>query len=324
MNSSANKQSVRDFRPETDKLRGLILGMRSAYTRGENAMEYARRESVSSVNTVVATLIAYDLQAGSYIAAARANPERQAIWCNQLAEILDALVTDQSSILEVGCGEATTHAGVLQRLSHTPQHALGFDISWSRCAQGLSWLAEKAVHARMFVADLFEIPLEDASIDVVYTSHSIEPNGGREEMALRELLRVSRQAVVLVEPIYELASAEAQARMRHHGYVRGLKDTANRMDAKVTDYRLLEHTSNPLNPSGLILIEKDAHKREGGRLESPAWRCPLTYTPLRDVEDVFVSDDLGLVYPVLRGIPLLRAEHVVIASGIVESGIKLL
>lgn len=316
MNPTANEQRARGFHPDIAKLRGLILGMRSAYARGENTMEYARRESASSVNTVDATLIAYDLQAGSYIADVRNNPERQALWCNQLAEILDSLVTAQSSILEVGCGEATTLAGVLQRLSHKPQHALGFDISWSRCAQGLSWLAEKAVHARMFVADLFEIPLEDASIDVVYTSHSIEPNGGREEAALRELFRVARRAVVLVEPIYELASAEAQTRMRYHGYVRGLKDTADRMDGgKVTQYRLLEHTSNPLNPSGVILIEKGAHKR-GGLRKSLSWRCPLTYMPLRDGEDVFVSDDLGLVYPVLRGIPLLRAEHAVIASGL--------
>jgi len=294
--------------------------MRAAYARGENAMEYARRKGGHSVNATVATLIAYDLQARSYIAGVKANPDGNALWSDQLADVLDAMVTAQSSILEVGCGEATTLAGVLYRLSHTPQYALGFDISWSRCAQGLSWLTEKEVHARMFVADLFAIPLEDESIDIVYTSHSLEPNGGREEAALRELFRVSRQAVVLVEPIYELASAEAQARMRHHGYVHGLKDTADRIGAKVTDFRLLEYTSNFLNPSGLILIEKVAHKQGRG---SPSWRCPLTYTPLRDVEDLFVSDESGLVYPVLRDIPLLRAEHAVVASGIVGTGTKL-
>lgn len=48
----------------------------------------------------------------------------------------------------------------------------------------------------------------------------------REEEAIRELMRVARRAVVLVEPIYELANSEAQARMHTHGYVRGLKETA--------------------------------------------------------------------------------------------------
>jgi SAM-dependent methyltransferase len=319
MNPTANKQRASGFRSDAAELSRLILGMRAAYARGENAMEYARSEAGSSVNTSVATLVAYDLQAGSYIAGVRANPEGNALWCNQLADILDALVTDQSSILEVGCGEATTLAGVLQRLSHAPQYALGFDVSWSRCAQGLSWLAEKAVHARIVCADLFEIPLEDESVDIVYTSHSIEPNGGLEDAAIRELLRVARQALVIIEPIYELASPEAQARMRHHGYVRGLKDTADRLGAKVIDYRLLDYTSNPLNSSGLILIVKDDSVR-GGR---PKWRCPITHLSLREAEDVFVSDDLGLVYPILRGIPLLRAEHGVVASGIVGSAIKL-
>lgn len=46
-------------------------------------------------------------------------------------------------------------------------------------------------------------------------SHALEPNCGKEEEALRKCLRVARKAVVLVEPVYELASAEAQARMRH-------------------------------------------------------------------------------------------------------------
>lgn len=112
-------------------------------------------------------------------------------------------------------------------------HALGLDISWSRCTEGQSWLSEKEVAARLFVADLFNIPLEDESVDVIFTSHSIEPNGGREEDALRELMRVARRAVVLIEPIYELANADAQSHMRSHGYVRGLKETAERLGAKV-------------------------------------------------------------------------------------------
>lgn len=297
-------------------LRRLLLGMRAAYVRGENAMEYARRNMDIGINSSVSTLIAYDLQAGSYIKDARLNVERQMRWCNQLAEIIDPFVTSRSSILEVGCGEATTLSGVLSALHCTPRHVLGFDISWSRCAAGLSWLAEKKVQAKLFVADLFTIPLEDASVDIVYTSHSIEPNGGREEEAIRELLRVARQAVILIEPIYELARSEAQSRMHQHGYVRGLRDTAEKIGAKVKDYRLLEFTANPLNPSGLVFIDKN--ELTPLERETVAWRCPLTHLPLSEFEDVFVSSDSGLAYPVLRRIPLLRPEHGVVASAIMH------
>jgi len=305
-----NSQSDNLLRSDAVDLCHLILGMRAAYARGENAMEYARQAASIVGNSTVATLIAYDLQAGTYIEWVRANSEASSRWCAQLAKILDPFLTKQSSFLEVGCGEATTLAGILQHLTHTPGHALGFDISWSRCSEGTIWLSEKKVPARLFVADLFDIPLEDASVDVVYTSHSLEPNGGREEAAIRELMRVARRAVVLFEPIYELASPEAQSRMRHHGYVRGLKETAERMGARVTDYRLLDYMPRHLTPSGLILIEKDEADKAG---DSPAWRCPLTHTPMSDMGDVFVGD-AGLVYPVLRGIPMLRAEHGIVAS----------
>ncbi|MBZ0096708.1 MAG: class I SAM-dependent methyltransferase [Sulfuricella sp.] len=153
-----NSKSENPLRSDSEELRHLILGMRAAYARGENAMEYARQAAGMSGNSAVATLIAYDLQAGSYVAGARANPEGNSRWCVQLAGILDPLLTKQSSLLEVGCGEATTLAGVLQRLTNKPSHALGLDISWSRCSEGLAWLAGKEVSARLFVADLFNIP----------------------------------------------------------------------------------------------------------------------------------------------------------------------
>lgn len=300
------------LRTDVTELGRLMLGMRAAYARGENVMEYARQTTNVLANSPISTLIAYDLQAGAYIAGARANPEARIRWCSQLADILNPYVTRQSSILEVGCGEATTLAGALRCLNNTPTHALGLDISWSRCAHGLTWLAENAASADLFVADLFEIPLEDSSIDVVYTSHSLEPNGGREEAAIKELMRIARRAVVLVEPVYELASIEAQTRMRAHGYVRGLKETAERQGAMVRDYRLLDYCGNPLNPSGLVLIEKPAMALPAS--SDILWRCPLTHSALVAHPMGFYSPDTGVVYPVLAGIPLLRSSHAVVAS----------
>ena len=110
----------------------LLRGMRAAYARGENVMGYARRESKTDSNFLAATLVAYDLQTGSYVDHVSANQESNDRWCAQLAEILRSFVDERSSLLEVGCGEATTLAGVLEHLPAGPSRALGFDISWSR------------------------------------------------------------------------------------------------------------------------------------------------------------------------------------------------
>ena len=320
MNLTSEVGKTESLPSDADVLRELISGMRTAYERDENVMAFARERTGSQVNSAVSVLIAYDLQAGSYVAAARARPEYNDAWSQQLSNILDPWMSERSSILEVGCGEATTLAGVVRHLSIKPAKALGFDISWSRISQGEAWLEEQQVTARLYVADLFEIPLEDESVDVVYTSHSIEPNGGREEEAIRELLRIARRAVVLVEPIYELANDAAQRRMAQHGFVRGLKDIATRTGAKIAEYRLLKLTDNPLNPSGVIVLEKASatasHPRITGQNTEISWRCPLTHTPLVECKDLFLSPQAGLVYPVLRGVPMLRRQHAIVASGI--------
>ena len=305
---------------KTKQIAEIILGMQAAYSKGENAMEWCREyfhranETVEG-NDLLATLVAYDLQAGSYVSAVRADREKNQSWCRQLASLLSSVLADGDSILEVGVGEATTLAGVLAESGTKPSMAFGFDVSWSRVCVGRQWLHENGQRADLFVADLLSIPMGDGSVDVVYSSHSLEPNRGKEEEAIRECLRVARKAVVLVEPIYELAPREAQARIRNHGYVEGLRETAERLGAKVSDYRLLDYTPNPLNPSGVIHLTKDgASNGPKDQFTASVWRCPVTGVALEAGTEFFYARQVGLAYPVLRAVPMLRAEHVIVAS----------
>ena len=104
--------------------------------------------------------------------------------------------------------------------------------------------------------------------------------------------------------------------MSAHGYVRGLKETAEKLEVTVRDYRLLDYCGNPLNPSGLVLIEKsDGILTESAEVK---WRCPLTHSMLLNNSTGFFSPETGILYPVLSGIPLLRSSHSVVASAFKE------
>jgi ubiquinone/menaquinone biosynthesis C-methylase UbiE len=104
-----------------------------------------------------------------------------------------------------------------------PLKVFGFDISWSRVKFAKKLVEEYNMkNVNLFTANLFEIPLLDNSIDIVYTSHSLEPNGGKEKQALKELFRIAKNYIVLLEPSYELASTDARERMINHGYITNL------------------------------------------------------------------------------------------------------
>ncbi len=79
----------------------------------------------------------------------------------------------------------------------------------SRLLFARKYLAQNGYeNVKLFTGDLDRIPLASASVDVVLTIHAVEPNRGREEAVLSELLRVARKHLVMIEPSYEFASAE--------------------------------------------------------------------------------------------------------------------
>jgi ubiquinone/menaquinone biosynthesis C-methylase UbiE len=298
---------------EHQKLRNILHAVHRGYAAGDNIMDLARTLLEEKHNDPVSTLLSYDLRAGRFNEWYRSHKTEWRRWSDQIAALIQAYLPAKGSLLEVGCGEASTLAGVLTALQDSTLNAFGFDISWSRITEGNKWLQETNQAARLFVGDLFHIPMGNDSIDVVYSSHSLEPNGGREEVALRECLRVARRAVVLVEPIYELATPAQQERMARYGYVRGLKHVAEQLGETIAEYRMLDFSLNPMNSSGLLIIVKPNDQSDQTDT-SLRWQCPLTEEPLVDLSDVFCAPSLGIVYPVVRDVPMLRPGHAIVAS----------
>jgi ubiquinone/menaquinone biosynthesis C-methylase UbiE len=283
--------------------------IKEIYDNGGNIIQYLKSIGKSDTNSIEDILISYDFQSGAYIKHLSENPEYNNNYCKALAKIIEP-INDVRSLMEVGVGEATTLSTLVKHLKHTPPTILGFDISWSRLKFAKELLGDRDIkNVNLFTADLFEIPLLDNSVDVVYTSHSIEPNGGREEEALKELYRVAKKYLILLEPSYELGSDEARLRMEKHRYVTQLYSTAKKLGYKIVEHRLFDYTANALNPTGLMIIEKQAPGSN-----TPDLVCPITHSALqRHNECLMYSKESFLAYPVIDSIPCLIKDNAILA-----------
>ncbi len=284
--------------------------IKDLYAKGGNIIQYLKTINNTETNSIQDILISYDFQSGTYIQNFSKNQEYANKYSKALANIIDK-IENVESIIEVGVGEATTLCTLINNLENKPTKILGFDISWSRVKFANGLLKDFGINnANMFTANLFEIPLLDNSIDVVYTSHSIEPNGGREEEALKELYRITKKYLILLEPSYEFSNDEARARMKSHGYVTELYETAKKLNYKIAAHRLYDYSSNPLNPTGLLIIEKKASFSNNSNLV-----CPISHTELiKQNESILYSRDSFLAYPILDNIPCLLKENSILAT----------
>lgn len=285
------------------------------YKQGINVSKALRGEKDSQFNDEEIIELTYDVLTGHYINQMRI-PEVNELWTAFNHEVGDRLLElgDITSVLETGVGEATTLAGVLDRIGASME-IYASDISWSRVAYARTWLAEQgyANAVNLHTASMFHLPLPSCSVDVVYTAHSVEPNGGRERAILEELYRVAKRYLVLVEPAYDLANVEQRQRMVEHGYCVSLFEHVGLLGYNVLEHKLMDVQKNPLNPVAYTLIEKDSNVLT--RLE---YVCPQYKTKLYHLDNMYYSDEAKSVYPVVMGIPCLKADDSVVASKYTE------
>jgi uncharacterized protein YbaR (Trm112 family)/ubiquinone/menaquinone biosynthesis C-methylase UbiE len=282
------------------------------YHDGVNIIKHLKNLSNSDMNSSEMIKISYDFQAGSYIKFALANPEWDNKFCGAFSKVLNQL-GEYNSILEAGVGEATTLRNIVSRLINVPSNIFGFDISFSRIKYAMKYLKiSKVKNSILFLSNMLNASIQDNSIDVVYTSHAMEPNGGKEKEVLSELYRITRKYLVLFEPIYELANDKAKKYMEEHGYVRNLYSTATELGYKVIEYKIIfEVNPYTLNNTGVIIIEKNSSSK--AKVFNPL-ACPITRAPLELIRNNYYCRESLLLYPIVDHIPCLLPENAIIAT----------
>jgi|688.fasta_scaffold32579_2 hypothetical protein len=292
-----------------------INDLRKAYARNENITKLLTEHGQMEREEVIE--IAYDIQTGSYTKGALANPERLQHYAREIHEQCKDFIVEHDSILDCGAGELTTLSALSK---HLPDHVhlLACDISFSRLHVGRRFAervmrGDLALALELFVADMGCMPLADRSVDVVFTSHALEPNHGREASLLTELLRIARRHLILFEPSWEHANEAVRARMEEHGYVRDLPRHIQEAGGRLISVKPLPHPLNPMNPTYCYILEvADQGRREENT--APAFQCPRSGFPLQKRANYWWSMEGGWAYPEIEGISCLRTKHGVLMS----------
>ena len=289
-----------------------LKNLKTLYKKGENIIQHLRNVNRGRISPEDIK-ISYDLQAGSYIKKAarfsKLEEERGVIY----SEIIQSLGSF-NSILEVGIGEGTTFLQISKRINNDVS-LLGFDFSFSRLLYAKQFLQENKTKPSLFLGDMYNAPLLSNSVDVVYTNHTLEPNGGNESKLLKELYRITNKFLVLLEPIYELSSASSKEHMDNHGYVKNLYDHAKNLNFKIIDYRLLFDDNNlNANSTGVIIIEKNNNLENVNQENLLPLSCPVSKTQLELINSSYYSSESLLLYPVIEDIPILVPENAIVAA----------
>lgn len=302
-----------------------LLAAKKAYAEGRNVTELLRLQKNASANTSEIIETAYDLQAGTYIAAAQTKPEQLIRYCDEIAAVLNGHIISTGSLLDIGTGELTTLSHLVAALGVKPKSIYAFDISWSRLRKGMDYAKQNmgADYQKLtsFVGDIQHIPLLDKSVNVTTSSHALEPNGGRLKELLAELFRVTRDKLVLVEPCYEINTDAGKERMDRLGYIKNINGAVAELGGKIVEKITVKNIANPLNPSVCFIVTPPPCEFppivDNAHLEN-IFSVPGAHYPLKRVEDFFFSSETGLCFPILKNIPVLKLQSAILASALCD------
>jgi len=293
-----------------------INELRKAYGKGENIIQILT-SSYPNADRAEIIEVAYDIQSGSYTRIAFEDPDRLERYAHELYELCSPYLAEYDEVLDCGAGELTTLSALSKHLPYSSQ-LLACEISLSRLHVGRRFAErmmrrDMAKRLKLFVADMARLPLAESSVDVVFTSHALEPNHEREEQLLKELLRVARRHLLLFEPSWENADQAVRDRMAQHGYVRDLPQHIEAAGGRVVSVKPLPNPLNLMNPTYCYVVEPIS-KAGQPSFDDHAFQCPRSGHALRKQQSYWWSEEGGWAYPEIDGIPCLREKHAVLMS----------
>lgn len=276
-----------------------FISLKQSYDQGINLTELILSWGMSIDPEVIS--IIYDFQAGTYTKNSNENPHQIDAITSEIVETLCRYLNKEMSLLDCGTGEATTIIPILKKLGMQSGYAI--DASISRLLWAQQNAAAAGIDLKLAVSDLGKLPLLDNTVDAVVTVHALEPNHGRESELIKELGRVARRFMFLIEPDFENSSTAQKERMTKLGYIREIDVAIKKNNFKILDKIPMTNNSNEVNVASITVVDTGKAKLEKSNL---TWVDPIYKGGLKPNMNGLRST-FGLWYPIVSGIPLLRS-----------------
>lgn len=299
---------------KNDKINNIVT-CRKLYEKGKNISLYLRKKYNLNYNSKENIEIIYELQTGSYIDEYHKYKSKYDKYSEEIASYLNDNIKNNYSILDVGCGEITVLTNIINFLRPKKNiNVYAFDISLSRIKVGMNFFKKNIklkIKNNFFVGEMTQIPLPNNSVDLVISSHSLEPNGGMENEIVEELLRVAKRKIILFEPCYEKTKKKKiKNRIEKLGYIKCLEKYFRKQGAHVEAVFPIENSIDENNPTFCYIINPlKKYKLKNKKIH---YTDPGTDYPLQKKKNFYQSKASGFIYPVINDIPILNIEKGII------------
>ena len=176
--------------------------------------------------------------------------------------------TNSSSFMEIGAGELINIFEIQKKNSKIDFYKiLALDISLPRLVVGNKFLEENSVKIDYCInSNAEKIPLSDNSIDLLFTIHCLEQVPNLAKNIIKEMLRVAKKYVVLIEPSIEYGSEITRKRIYAKDYVKLNNNMFKDIDAEIL-YRRLNRLSSYTSSSEIVILKKKSSKNFSGNFQ---------------------------------------------------------
>ncbi len=175
-----------------------------------------------------------------------------------LFEQIDPIVAtkDNITILEVRAGNCLNIASLIARYGDKILIS-GIDIAENRIRIGQDRLGEKISAARLSAQSITDrTSFSDGEFDVVYSVHCLEQIAYDTKNALREMNRICRGKIVMLEPVFENGTALQRLYLILADHVRMLLKSIHELGLPLVHNEILSLQANPANQTSVLVIDK--------------------------------------------------------------------